>query len=139
MFKVDNKDASGVILVSLLLTLNIFLTLFQCFYCKLWTCNCRLGSNSYNCIIVISIIETRQNKRYQSIIVFLLTKLLGNWLFWGFFFLFFCFFFFFFFFWREIDILLESSLRVTCDWDTSSNSCLKDTINTWNIAFTYFR
>ena len=32
-----------VVLVSLLLTLNIFHTLFYCFYCELWTCSCRLG------------------------------------------------------------------------------------------------
>ena len=35
MFKVNNKDTrtSGVVLVSLSLTLNIFHTLFYCFYC----------------------------------------------------------------------------------------------------------
>ena len=54
MFKVNNKKTrtrceicskrrSGVVLVSLLLTLNIFHTSFLCFYCWLWTCNCRLG------------------------------------------------------------------------------------------------
>ena len=37
---------TGVILVSLLLTLNMFYRLFYCFYCSLWTCNCRLGINS---------------------------------------------------------------------------------------------
>ena len=32
--QVNNKDSAiGVVLVSLLLTLNIFHTLFQCFYC----------------------------------------------------------------------------------------------------------
>ena len=39
-FSVNNKDIRtmpGVVLVLLLLTLNIFHTLFQCFYCKLWT------------------------------------------------------------------------------------------------------
>ena len=49
MFKVNNKDTRTTPLaplVSLLLTLNIFYTMFLCFYCYLWTCNCRLGSIS---------------------------------------------------------------------------------------------
>ena len=42
MFKVNKKkkhpiDVIGIVLVFLLLTLNIFLTLLQCFYCWLWT------------------------------------------------------------------------------------------------------
>ena len=37
-------QTTGAVLVSLLLTLNIFHTLFYCFYCSLWTCNCRLCS-----------------------------------------------------------------------------------------------
>ena len=47
MFRVNNKDTKKthwylycVALVSLLLTLNIFYTMFWCFYCWLWTCNC---------------------------------------------------------------------------------------------------
>ena len=36
-------------LVFLLLILNNFHTLFLCFYCQLWTCNCRLGC-LYLCI-----------------------------------------------------------------------------------------
>ena len=44
----NNKDTrktppNCVILVSLLLTLNIFHTLCKCFYCWISTCNCRLG------------------------------------------------------------------------------------------------
>ena len=37
------KYAIDIVLVSLLLTLNILHILFQCFWCWLWTCNCRLG------------------------------------------------------------------------------------------------
>ena len=36
---------AGVVLFSLLLTWTYFTTLFYCFYCQLWTCNCRLRSN----------------------------------------------------------------------------------------------
>ena len=35
-------------LVSLLLFLNIFDMLFRCFYCWLWTCNCRKEYNQWN-------------------------------------------------------------------------------------------
>ena len=35
--------AYGVVLVSLLLTLNVFHTLFYCFYCWLWTYTCQVG------------------------------------------------------------------------------------------------
>ena len=38
-----NSPKTGVVLVSLLLTLNIFHTLFQCLYSLLWTTKCRLG------------------------------------------------------------------------------------------------
>ena len=41
--KRHQNDANGVVKMSLLLTLNIFHILFQCFYCELWTCNFRLG------------------------------------------------------------------------------------------------
>ena len=34
----------GVILVSLLLTLNRYQTFFGCFHCELWTSKCRLGT-----------------------------------------------------------------------------------------------
>ena len=46
MYKVNNKETRttpGVVLVSLLLTLNIFHILFQSFYCWLWTFSCLLG------------------------------------------------------------------------------------------------
>ena len=46
MLKVNNKDKRHigvVVLVSLLLTLNIFHFLFWCFYCKLWEGKWRLG------------------------------------------------------------------------------------------------
>ena len=62
MFKVNNKNTRtrcekyskstiktpgrrrfGVVLVSLLLTLNIYHTLLLCFYCQLWTWNCWMG------------------------------------------------------------------------------------------------
>ena len=48
MFKVNNKDTSGIVLVSLLLILNIFHTFFWCFYCQLWAGKCRLGFNPVN-------------------------------------------------------------------------------------------
>ena len=38
------RRRSGVVLVSLLLILNIFQALSQCYYCQLWACNWRLGS-----------------------------------------------------------------------------------------------
>ena len=38
--KVNIKDTRTM---SLLLTLSIFHTSFQCFYCQLWTCNYQLG------------------------------------------------------------------------------------------------
>ena len=41
--KVNNKDTVDVVLVSLLLTLNTFHFLLQCFYCWLWSVNCQLG------------------------------------------------------------------------------------------------
>ena len=44
-----------VVLVSLLLTLNIFHTLFYCFYCSLWKCNWRLGRVLYNRLNVSNI------------------------------------------------------------------------------------
>ena len=37
------SDVAEVLLVSLLLTLNKFHTLFWCFLCWLWTSNCRLS------------------------------------------------------------------------------------------------
>ena len=40
--KIKNKDTVDVVLASLLLTLNIFHFLLQCFYCWLWQVNCRL-------------------------------------------------------------------------------------------------
>ena len=43
MFKVNYKDFNGLVLVSLLLTLNIFHTFFYYFYCWLWTGKCWLG------------------------------------------------------------------------------------------------
>ena len=44
-FKVNNRHTRTilVVLVSLLVTLNIFHTLFCCFYCWFWTSKCRLG------------------------------------------------------------------------------------------------
>ena len=36
----------GIVLVSLLLTWNSFLTLFWCFYCCIWTSKCGLGQIS---------------------------------------------------------------------------------------------
>ena len=47
LFKVKNKHQDyikDVVLVSLLLTLKKFYTLFWCFYCWLWTMKCRLDS-----------------------------------------------------------------------------------------------
>ena len=41
--KVKNKDTIDIILPSLLLTLNIFHFLLQCFYCWLSSVNCWLG------------------------------------------------------------------------------------------------
>ena len=41
--KVKNKESVDVVLASLLLTLNIFHFLLQCFYCSLWSVNYRLG------------------------------------------------------------------------------------------------
>ena len=38
-----NKDTVDVVLASLLLILNTFHFLIQCFYCWLWSVNCRLG------------------------------------------------------------------------------------------------
>ena len=40
--KVKNKDTVDIVLASLLLTLNTFHFLFHCFYCWLWSVNCRL-------------------------------------------------------------------------------------------------
>ena len=40
---VKHVHANGVVLVSLLLTLNIFHAMFKSFYYQLWSCNCRLG------------------------------------------------------------------------------------------------
>ena len=40
------SDVTDVVLVSLLLNLNRFHTLFWCFYSLLWTSKCRLGANS---------------------------------------------------------------------------------------------
>ena len=45
MFTITTLD---IVMMALLLTLNIFHTLFQCFYCWLWTCNCRLGIDVWN-------------------------------------------------------------------------------------------
>ena len=39
-----HNDASDVVLVSLLLTLNMFFTFFYCFSCLLWTSVCLLRS-----------------------------------------------------------------------------------------------
>ena len=41
--KVNSKDTVDVVLVSLLLKLNAFHFLLQCFYYWLWLVNCRLG------------------------------------------------------------------------------------------------
>ena len=41
--KVKNKDTIDVVLASLLLTLNTFHFLLQCFYCWLWSLNCWVG------------------------------------------------------------------------------------------------
>ena len=41
--KVNSKDTVDVVLVSLLLKLNTFHFLLQCFYYWLWLVNCRLG------------------------------------------------------------------------------------------------
>ena len=41
--KVKNKDTVDVFLASLVLKLNTFHLLLQCFYCWLWSVNCRLG------------------------------------------------------------------------------------------------
>ena len=41
--KVKNKNTIDVVLASLLLTLNTFHFLLQCFFCWLWSVNCRLG------------------------------------------------------------------------------------------------
>ena len=40
-------QANGVVLVSLLLTLNLFPTVFQCFYCGFWACVCLLCVNVF--------------------------------------------------------------------------------------------
>ena len=37
------NDVSYVVLVFLLLTWNIFHTLYYCFYCRIWTSKCQLG------------------------------------------------------------------------------------------------
>ena len=39
-----NDRGLFIVLVSLLLTLNIFYNLFEFFYWQLWTCKCRLGT-----------------------------------------------------------------------------------------------
>ena len=41
--KIWNKDIVDVALTSLFLTLNTFYFLLECFYCWLWSVNCRLG------------------------------------------------------------------------------------------------
>ena len=41
--KVKNKETVDVTLASLFLTLNTFHFFLQCFYCWLWSVNCRLG------------------------------------------------------------------------------------------------
>ena len=43
VFKVNNKDTIGLILVSLMLTLNIFQFLLQCFYFWISSANWRMG------------------------------------------------------------------------------------------------
>ena len=43
MFKVNNKDTIDLILVSLLLTLNTFQFLLQCFYFSISSANWRMG------------------------------------------------------------------------------------------------
>ena len=43
-----------MILMSLLLTLNTFHTLFYCFYCEFWTSNCRLRINCKENYTIIS-------------------------------------------------------------------------------------
>ena len=43
----NNKDTRTTSMASLLLTLNIFRTLFWYFYCWLWTSKCRLGGSSW--------------------------------------------------------------------------------------------
>ena len=47
MYKVNNKDTRttsfDAFLVSFMLTLNKFYTLFYCFYCWLWACKCPMG------------------------------------------------------------------------------------------------
>ena len=40
---VKNKGTVGLVLASLLLTLNTFHFFLQCFYCWLWLVNCHLG------------------------------------------------------------------------------------------------
>ena len=46
LFKVNNGYINDVFLVPLLLTLNIFHTLFQCFHCWVLTSKCRLGKQT---------------------------------------------------------------------------------------------
>ena len=52
MFQFNNKhttnDANYVVLMSLLLTLNKFHTLFCCFHCWIWTSTCQLGTKLLN-------------------------------------------------------------------------------------------
>ena len=50
LFKVSNWDT--VTLISLLLTCNIFRTLFWCFYCWLWKSKSRLGTDLFFCALM---------------------------------------------------------------------------------------
>ena len=54
LFKINN-EVTDVALVSLLITLNRFYTLFWCFYCWLWTSKCRLGlvSKHWSCVFLL--------------------------------------------------------------------------------------
>ena len=77
MFKVNNKgsriDVIDVVLVSWLLTLSRFYTLFWCFHCWLWICKCRLGraitvNYHYSCrFISLFKFQHHQKKLFGSI------------------------------------------------------------------------
>ena len=76
MFKFNNKNTKTkceiyVVLVSLLLTLNIFHTLFQCFYCYLWAGKCRLGKPLVYCSLT-------GFENAVSLVRFILNKIIGQ-------------------------------------------------------------
>ena len=68
MFKINNKD---VVLVSFLLTLNIFHTWFYCFLCLLRTCSCRNKTSLVLLILwdlwILKVFARRRGHRSKNI------------------------------------------------------------------------